>query len=68
MRFKKTVSVSDLALYCADRDRLLQYKLRPNHTAIAQGNKFHDGEKQSRWAIPLLVFMVIGGVIAWLLL
>jgi|AntRauTorckE5430_2_1112549.scaffolds.fasta_scaffold02754_6 hypothetical protein len=68
MRGKKTVSVSDLALFCADKERLIQYKVRPNQDAIAQGNKFHDGEANNKGWLSLFVLIGIGAFIAWLLL
>lgn len=67
MRNKKTVSVSDLALFCADKERLIQYKLRPNQQAINQGNKFHDGEANNKGWLTLFVLIFIGAVVAWLL-
>lgn len=67
MRGKKTVSVSDLALYCADKERLIQYKERPNQHSIAHGNKFHDGDTNSKRWVSLFVLLIIGAFIAWLL-
>jgi hypothetical protein len=53
MRYKKTVSVSDLALYCADRDRLSKWPRKPRDQSIAMSR----GNSPLRFASQPLIKM-----------
>lgn len=60
---KKTVNVSQLASYCANKDQFIQLKGRAaNAKAAIAGTKAHNSIGKSNKGLYLVLVIIVGGI------